>query len=49
MRPDLRREQAWHVLQAVQRHYDAAVGINWDVLRCHADFLCGHSQTSNDE
>ena len=37
IRPDLTDEQAWDVLQAVHRHHDAALGINWDVLDYHAD------------
>lgn len=37
VRPDLSDDQAWAVLQRAQRHYDAATGINWDVLAWHAE------------
>lgn len=39
VRPDLTKDQAWQVLQATRRGHDATLGINWDVLRCHADML----------
>jgi hypothetical protein len=39
VRPDLTEEQAWEVLQQVERGHDATIGINWDVLSCHADQL----------
>ena len=41
IRPKLTDEQAWAVLQAADRYHDANIGINWDVLRCHADMLFG--------
>jgi hypothetical protein len=41
IRPELNSEQAWDVLQAASRYHDATIGINWDVLRCHADMLFG--------
>lgn len=39
IRPDLTDEQAGAVLQAADRCHNAEVGINWDVLRFHADDL----------
>jgi len=36
VRPDLDDDQAWEVLQRVRRQYDAATGINWDVLAWYA-------------
>jgi hypothetical protein len=48
IRPDLTDEQAWEVLQAVERNHDATIGINWDVLDYHADELYGNaSPTAN--
>jgi hypothetical protein len=41
VRPDLTEEQCWEVLQATRRYHDATIGINWDVLGCHADLLFG--------
>jgi len=28
-------------VQATRRYHDATIGINWDVLSCHADMLFG--------
>lgn len=39
IRPDLTDEQAGAVLQAADRCHNAEVGINWDVLRFHANEL----------
>lgn len=39
VRPDLTDEQAWEVLRAARQEHDAGLGINWDVLECHADML----------
>ena len=47
IRPDLSEEQAWEVLQAAMHHHDAGIGINWNVLECHADMLFG-SAPDND-
>jgi hypothetical protein len=41
VRPDLTEEQCWEVLQHVRHDHDATIGINWDVLSCHADMLFG--------
>jgi hypothetical protein len=37
VRPDLDDEQAWHVLQVVQKRRDAQYGITWDTLEYVAD------------
>ena len=51
-RPDLTDEQAMLVLKggrSVHRH-DANVGINWDVLECHADDLFpGHDWVDSED
>jgi hypothetical protein len=36
-RPDLSDEQAREVLQYVEEHHDASIGVNWDVLETAAD------------
>jgi hypothetical protein len=41
VRPDLTEGQCWEVLEATWRYHDATIGINWDVLGCHADLLFG--------
>jgi hypothetical protein len=46
VRPDLTDEQAWEVLQAAKRHHDANIGINWEVLEFHAQFLFGDAPES---
>lgn len=38
-RPDLTLEQAVDVLQTVRRQHDASIGINWEVIKTHADFM----------
>ena len=48
VRPDLTDDQAWEVLQQVERAHDATIGINWDVLSCHADMLHGDAPESNE-
>jgi len=37
IRPDLSDEQAWDVLEEVERKHDAEYGINWDTLEDFAD------------
>jgi hypothetical protein len=39
VRPDLTDDQAWEVLQQVDRKHDAELGINWLTLECFADEL----------
>jgi hypothetical protein len=41
LRPDLTDDQCWEVLQQADRRHDAEVGINWEVLSCHADMIHG--------
>ena len=44
VRPDLTDEQAATVLDYVLDNHDANEGINWGVLECAADYLCGAAQ-----
>ena len=37
--PDLTHDQALDVLHRVDRKHDATIGINWDVIDCHASML----------
>jgi hypothetical protein len=39
VRPDFTDEQAMQTLESVERNHDAEIGINWEVLRLHADFI----------
>ncbi len=48
VRPDLTEDQCWEVLEATRRYHDATIGINWDVLNCHAAILFGYAP-KNDE
>ena len=41
VRRDLTDEQAWEVLQYAGGSHDATIGIDWDVLACHAETLFG--------
>jgi hypothetical protein len=38
-RPDLTFEQSMAVLERCMKEHDAEIGINWEVIRCHADDL----------
>ena len=49
IRPDLTNEQASEVLALADRRHDAEVGINWDVLRIHADTLYPEDDNSSDK
>ena len=50
IRPDLNEEQAWKVLQMVDRHKDAEQGITWDTLETAADNRFGSApETHNTE
>ncbi len=40
-RPDLDDDQAWQVLQAVERHLDSQFGITWDTVELLAEDLHG--------
>ena len=39
LRPDLSDDQAWQVLEAVERNHDAGIGINWEVLEVQTEHL----------
>jgi hypothetical protein len=41
IRPDLTDKQAWEVLQLAERQHDVTIGVNQEVLECHAQFLFG--------
>jgi hypothetical protein len=41
VRPDLDDDQAWQVLQDIERHLDSQYGITWDTLKIMADELYG--------
>jgi hypothetical protein len=43
IRPDLTPDQCWEVLQHVERHHDAELGINWQSLTESAELLFGSS------
>jgi hypothetical protein len=49
VRPDLTEEQCRDALEATRRYHDATVGINWDVLSCHADMLFGSAPEGTDQ
>jgi hypothetical protein len=39
IRPRLSKAKCRAVLESAEDNHDAEIGINWDVLRCHADEL----------
>ncbi len=41
VRPDLTDDQAWEVLQHVERRHDANLGVSWDTLDSAAHSLFG--------
>jgi hypothetical protein len=47
-RPDLTDDQCWEVLEAAKRYHDATIGINWDVLNCHAEMLFGYAPETDE-
>jgi hypothetical protein len=49
IRPDLSDEQAWEVLQDVDRHKDAELGITWLTLEMAAGHLFGDAPATNSE
>jgi hypothetical protein len=49
VRPDLSHEQCWEVLRETRRHHDAGIGINWDVLHCHARWFFGPAPESTEQ
>jgi hypothetical protein len=48
IRPDLSEEQAWEVLQQVDRNKDAELGITWLTLEMAAEHLFGDAPHTND-
>ena len=34
---EITEEDAINILGLVDRHHDASIGINWEVIKCHAD------------
>ena len=48
IRPDLTEGQAWEVLQSAEKGHDATIGINWEVLECHAEMLFGDAPDTDD-
>jgi len=49
IREDLTDDQAREVLHQADRRHDAEVGINWDVLRIHADLLYPEPEVEDDD
>ena len=49
VRPDLSDEQAWQVLQFVERKHDAEMGINWLTLECASECLFGPNHETDFE
>ena len=47
VRPDLTHAQASKVLQATKLRHDATIGVNWDVLKFHAQELFGDAPETN--
>ena len=45
LRPDLTSAQSMEVLEQCMRRHDAAIGINWEVIRFHADDLFPEPET----
>ena len=41
VRPDLNDDQAWQVLQTIERRLDSQYGMNWDTIAIIADELFG--------
>ena len=48
IRPDLTDDQAWQVLLDVDRYNDDTIGINWDVLDCHAELMFGDAPETDE-
>lgn len=48
VRPDLSEDQAWEVLQVVQRRHDATLGVTWDTLEWVAQDLFGDAPKSDE-
>jgi hypothetical protein len=48
VRPDLSEDQCWDVLKSAKHDHDATLGINWDVLECHAQMLFGDAPEADE-
>lgn len=48
VRPDLTGDQAWQVLEEVDRRHDAELGINWQTLEYVAELLFGDAPESDE-
>jgi hypothetical protein len=48
LRPDLNDDQAWEVLQHVDHHKDAELGITWLTLEMAADHLFGDAAETDE-
>jgi hypothetical protein len=48
LRPDLTNYQCWEVLKNTKRYHDAGIGINWEVLECHAQMLFGDAPATDE-
>ena len=48
IRPELDDDQAWEVLQEVDRHKDASLGISWLTLEIAAGHLFGETPEANE-
>jgi len=48
LRPDLSEDQCWEVLQDVDHHKDAELGITWLTLKMAADHLFGDAPDLNE-
>src|SRR5262249_61333629 len=49
VRSGLTDDQTWEVLQWVRKCHDATIGINWDVLKIHADMLDDDAPGSDED
>src|SRR5208283_4247052 len=49
IRPDLSEQQAWEVLQRVDRCMDSELGITWDTLEMAAEDLFGDAPETDEE
>lgn len=49
MNIELTEEQADVILDNIERHHDASVGINWDVIEFHIDDYIEENNKLNDK
>jgi hypothetical protein len=48
VRPDLNDDQAWQVLQTIDRRLDSEHGITWETIEIVADDLFGHGPETDE-